>query len=256
MGVIFSFGAFVVGNQYSNSYTASIIDKVNRIESINEPKIILVGNSNAAFGFNSEKLLEISNFSKRVINNNDKSIAKINSVASDIINTFDNKDFESTHFTKDQQQAAIVGTYIAMRHKANNRSFLESLKIFSNIRGYFLRKKIEEHITNNMNITQKCLDSIYSYYDKNELSNCSHIYNTGNVRKKPELYEAGKLLVNEQPTHTWKDTDLDESIDMEFTNNLKNDTQEKSTINLSNQISNVDNQKNLNSSFDSVNSDM
>lgn len=47
--------------QYSNEYTASILDKVERLESINEPKIILVGNSNVPFGIDSEALEETFN---------------------------------------------------------------------------------------------------------------------------------------------------------------------------------------------------
>ena len=46
----------VIGNQYSGNYQASIIDKVDRLNSIDEPKIILVGNSNLAFGIDSEKI--------------------------------------------------------------------------------------------------------------------------------------------------------------------------------------------------------
>ena len=46
----------VIGNQYSGNYQASIIDKVNRLNSIDEPKIILVGNSNLAFGIDSERI--------------------------------------------------------------------------------------------------------------------------------------------------------------------------------------------------------
>lgn len=45
-----------IGNQYEQGYQASLIDKVNRLESIDEPKIILVGNSNVAFGFRSEMI--------------------------------------------------------------------------------------------------------------------------------------------------------------------------------------------------------
>ena len=52
------FGFTVVGSQYKYNYQASIIDKVNRLESINEPKIILVGNSNLAFGIDSEMIEE------------------------------------------------------------------------------------------------------------------------------------------------------------------------------------------------------
>lgn len=49
-----TFDFFVIGNQYSQNYQASIIDKVNRLTSIDEPKIILIGNSNLAFGIDSE----------------------------------------------------------------------------------------------------------------------------------------------------------------------------------------------------------
>ena len=54
MVVIFDFT--VVGNQYSHFYTASLIDKVERLCSITEPKIILVGNSNVSFGMDSALL--------------------------------------------------------------------------------------------------------------------------------------------------------------------------------------------------------
>jgi hypothetical protein len=42
--------------QYTTEYSASIIDKYHRLRSIDEPKIILVGDSNVAFGFDSEKI--------------------------------------------------------------------------------------------------------------------------------------------------------------------------------------------------------
>lgn len=47
---------FIVGNQYNQNYQASLIDKVERLESISEPKIILVGNSNVCFGIDSEMI--------------------------------------------------------------------------------------------------------------------------------------------------------------------------------------------------------
>lgn len=40
--------------QYENSYAATLVDKVDRLCSIDGPKIVLIGNSNVAFGFNSE----------------------------------------------------------------------------------------------------------------------------------------------------------------------------------------------------------
>lgn len=44
--------------QFYNDYTASIADKITRLESITEPKVILVGNSNVAFGIDSSVLEE------------------------------------------------------------------------------------------------------------------------------------------------------------------------------------------------------
>ena len=55
MGVLF--GLFcMISPQYLYSYNASLIDKIDRLEAINEPKIVLVGNSNLAFGINSEEI--------------------------------------------------------------------------------------------------------------------------------------------------------------------------------------------------------
>ena len=53
LGVIF-FHYYVIGNQYGNVYTGIFPYKMERIASINEPKIVLVGDSNVAYGFNSE----------------------------------------------------------------------------------------------------------------------------------------------------------------------------------------------------------
>lgn len=44
--------------QYENGYNASLIDKVDRLESIEAPKIVLLGNSNLAFGINSQLIEE------------------------------------------------------------------------------------------------------------------------------------------------------------------------------------------------------
>lgn len=58
MTVIAGFDFFVIGGQYKLSYQASLVDKVERLESINEPKIILVGNSNLSFGIYSNQIEE------------------------------------------------------------------------------------------------------------------------------------------------------------------------------------------------------
>ena len=58
MSLMVLFGIFVIGGQYQDYYTASALDKIARLKSINEPKIILAGNSNLAFGINSAMLQE------------------------------------------------------------------------------------------------------------------------------------------------------------------------------------------------------
>ena len=57
MGVLFTLFC-MISPQYLYSYNASLIDKIDRLEAINEPKIVLVGNSNLAFGINSVEIEE------------------------------------------------------------------------------------------------------------------------------------------------------------------------------------------------------
>ncbi len=45
---------FGAKSQYENGYLAALQDKTDRLKSLEEPKIILVGNSNLAFGMDSE----------------------------------------------------------------------------------------------------------------------------------------------------------------------------------------------------------
>ena len=47
---------FWVGNQHLGNYQASLVDKLERLQSIEGPKIILVGNSNLSFGMDSPQL--------------------------------------------------------------------------------------------------------------------------------------------------------------------------------------------------------
>lgn len=51
---LFVFG--IVMPQYATDYTAALADKYERLASVEEPKIILIGDSNVAFGFNSEMI--------------------------------------------------------------------------------------------------------------------------------------------------------------------------------------------------------
>lgn len=50
------FDILIIRNQYLGSYQTSLTDKVRRLEEIEEPKVVLVGNSNVAFGIDSEKI--------------------------------------------------------------------------------------------------------------------------------------------------------------------------------------------------------
>ena len=54
--VIIGLDFLVIKNQYLYNYQASILDKVERAGNIEGPKILLVGNSNVSFGFDSELL--------------------------------------------------------------------------------------------------------------------------------------------------------------------------------------------------------
>ena len=63
---LIGFDFFLIGSQYKYSYNASLVDKVDRLRQINEPKIILVGNSNLSFGIFSD-LIE-TEFNMPVVN--------------------------------------------------------------------------------------------------------------------------------------------------------------------------------------------
>ena len=56
--LIFVFLFYIICPQYSQGYQAAMQDKVERLTSIEEPKIVLLGNSNVAFGFDSQMIQE------------------------------------------------------------------------------------------------------------------------------------------------------------------------------------------------------
>jgi hypothetical protein len=56
--LILSVDYFILGNQHLGNYQASILDKTARYRSLTGPKIVLIGNSNLAFGMDSEMLSE------------------------------------------------------------------------------------------------------------------------------------------------------------------------------------------------------
>lgn len=56
--LLLAFNIFIIGNQFSHTYTAALLDKIDRLESIDQPKIILTGHSALAFGICSEMMEE------------------------------------------------------------------------------------------------------------------------------------------------------------------------------------------------------
>lgn len=58
LGIVILFCFRIVMPQYLNNYQASLIDKNERLCSIEGPKIVLVGNSNLAFGIDSRAIEE------------------------------------------------------------------------------------------------------------------------------------------------------------------------------------------------------
>lgn len=89
VGIMFLF--FWIMPEYEHNFTASLIDKMNRLESIKEPKIVLIGNSNLAYGMNSQKIEErfgmpVVNmgFNQPVNNAFHEEMAKVNVTPGDI----------------------------------------------------------------------------------------------------------------------------------------------------------------------------
>lgn len=56
--MIIIFLQLYISPQYTQTYNAAILDKVQRLKDIQGPKIVLLGNSNLAFGINSEEIEE------------------------------------------------------------------------------------------------------------------------------------------------------------------------------------------------------
>ena len=57
-GILLCVNIFVFGSQFSSSYSAVLLDKLDRLNRIEEPKIILVGHSALAFGIRSDMMEE------------------------------------------------------------------------------------------------------------------------------------------------------------------------------------------------------
>ena len=58
LALVFVFLFYIICPQYDQGYQAAMQDKVARLKAIDEPKIVLLGNSNVAFGFDSQLIEE------------------------------------------------------------------------------------------------------------------------------------------------------------------------------------------------------
>ena len=56
--LILPLAAVVIPSQYSNTFLGALPAKVERLESIDEPKVVVIGGSSVAFGIDSEKMEE------------------------------------------------------------------------------------------------------------------------------------------------------------------------------------------------------
>lgn len=56
LALVIGFDITFIKNQYLGSYQASLLDKVERLKAIQEPKIVLIGNSNVNFGVDSKEI--------------------------------------------------------------------------------------------------------------------------------------------------------------------------------------------------------
>ena len=56
--LLLAVNVFVIGSQFTHKYTSALLDKIDRLESIDQPKIILTGDSALAFGICSERMEE------------------------------------------------------------------------------------------------------------------------------------------------------------------------------------------------------
>lgn len=57
-GILLCVNIFVFGSQFSSSYSAVLLDKLDRLNRVEEPKIILAGHSALAFGIRSDMMEE------------------------------------------------------------------------------------------------------------------------------------------------------------------------------------------------------
>ena len=56
IGMLGVFDYIVISKYYNDNHDAALIDKVDRLKNIKEPKIILIGDSNLAFGIQSQRI--------------------------------------------------------------------------------------------------------------------------------------------------------------------------------------------------------
>lgn len=163
-----------------SGYTASLIDKVDRLESIDDPKIILIGNSNVSFGFDSEMLENA--FNMPVVNlglhgslNDDfhEQIAKKNISEGDLVIV------AHTNYTDSTNDGSLLWNTLRNRFELYYTLFTKDFfKNISYSSQYFREKWIDYLLLGKgTSISYDPNDTVYSRYAFNEYGDIGKIRN-------------------------------------------------------------------------------
>ncbi len=157
--------------QYSEHYTASLIDKVERLENIEEAKVVLLGNSNLAFGINSQLMEEelkmpVVNMGLHagLGNSFHEEMARINVCEGDIYVLC------HTDYGESRELVDPVLAWIVLENNWNLWQILRTEDILPMIKAYpqYLRKCLDLYINENGNLKAEGVyfrDSFNEYGD-------------------------------------------------------------------------------------------
>jgi hypothetical protein len=241
--------AYIVNpkNIVSNDYMAAMIDKHNRIEQLNCPKIIFAGGSNLAFGLNSE---EVENeFSIPVVNLGLHAGLGLNFILNELKNTIKNGDvvFLSIEYLLEPE-----GDYELKKNTSN--SYKEALKYYTfdlraeirididrtrkNINSYKQNEKVANNLNPEIQVYSREAFNKYgdviAHLEKNppkELKDrgvLNYSYWTG-INELNEFYNYAKsknvevffIYPNFPITEFKKNQEVIEKLSMDLSNNLK-----------------------------------
>lgn len=190
-----------VSGQFEEEYNAALIDKVERLKSIEEPKIVLLGNSNVAFGFQSE-LIE-NEFGMPVVNMGvhgglgnmfHEEMARINVTEGDI--------YVLCHTSFDDP-SVIADPVLAWTTVENNFELYEIFRkedIWPMIKAYptYLKKCLERY---SEDYEMPPWDTVYARKAFNEYGDVGErtesVFETNSEIKLPQISEENITRINE-----------------------------------------------------------